>query len=152
MKFLIRTTINSPFEKIVSGFDKKLFEALKPPLIDLLVERFDGCKIGDQVHLKLSFMGINKSWVSVISDYLLDSDEFYFVDEGKTLPFPLKRWKHTHKVLRHQNSKSSSSEIQDMIEYGSGNYLCDVLLLPLLYFQFSLRPAAYRRYFKDDKS
>ena len=68
MKILVQTPISRPYDEVFKGFNQKLFEALKPPLLNLKVERFDGCNKGDEVHLLVS----NKRWVSHITDFYKD--------------------------------------------------------------------------------
>ena len=70
--------------------------------------------------------------------------EWFFVDEGQTLPKPLRYWKHIHKVKK-QTEKQTF--IIDDIAFSSNNYLLDILLYPFLYMQFALRKPAYRKYF-----
>lgn len=52
-KLYFECPVKEPVETVKQGFNEELFKALKPPIIDLIVERFDGCKKGDEVHLKI---------------------------------------------------------------------------------------------------
>ena len=138
MKIQLKTPIFQDFRQVFSRFDLKLFEALKPPIINLVVERFDGCKKGDEVHLKISGM----RWVSHITEFYEDEDQIYFVDMGVIIPPPIKHWKHIHRVER--TGKDSCMVIDD-IEYSTGNAFTDKLIYPALYAMFSLRKAIYKR-------
>ena len=53
MKLLFETKIDRPFLEIKSKFNLDLFVALKPPVVNLAVKRFDGCSPGHEVHLDL---------------------------------------------------------------------------------------------------
>lgn len=144
MKLLLKTQVNKDYRAVIEGFDLNLFKALKPPLLSLDVERFDGCKVGDEVHLKVGLWPVYKKWVSLITDYQESEEQIYFTDEGKVLPFPLKSWKHNHRVFRLGADKS---EIQDDIEYSSGNQFIDLCMYPLLYLQFAFRAPVYKKVF-----
>jgi ligand-binding SRPBCC domain-containing protein len=147
MKLLLKTQVNANYKTVMNGFDLELFKALKPPLMSLLVERFDGCKVGDEVHLKVGIGLMYKEWVSLITDYQESEDQIYFTDEGKVLPFPLKSWKHNHRVIKLGPHKS---EIQDDIEYSSGNRILDICMYPVLYLQFACRIPVYKKVFSKE--
>lgn len=128
----------------MEGFNLKLFKALKPPLMSLDVERFDGCNVGDEVHLNVGLGPFKAKWVSLITDNQENENETFFVDEGKYLPFPLKSWKHIHRVVKNDEEVS---EIQDDIEYSTGNRALDTLMYPVLYLQFAARKPVYKKFF-----
>jgi ligand-binding SRPBCC domain-containing protein len=138
MKIIISTPINKNYRDVFAQFNLKLFEALKPPLVNLVVERFDGCKKGDEVHLKVS----GQKWVSHITDNFESEDEIYFVDRGVIIPPPLKHWLHIHRIER---TGEHSCKVIDDIEYSSGNALLDKLMYPVLYAMFSMRRPIYKR-------
>lgn len=143
MNILISTPIDRNFRDAFSRFDEKLFKALKPPFVDVEVERFDGCKKGDEVHLKIS-VGRLKSerWISHITEFYEDSEQIYFIDVGAVIPFPLKSWKHTHRIERVSETKCM---VIDDIEFTSGNAIIDRLIYPFLYSMFKHRVSIYRR-------
>ena len=138
MKIKITTAIDKNYREVFALFNKKLFEALKPPVINLVVERFDGCKKGDEVHLKVA----GQRWVSHITDYVENKDEIYFVDRGVIIPPPLKSWLHYHRIER---TGDNTCNIIDDIEYSSGNVFIDKLMYPALYAMFSMRKPIYKR-------
>ena len=140
-KILLQTTVNADFHTVVKNFNRDLFNALKPPLMPLKLERYDGQKSGDEVHLDLGF---GQKWIGRYMACIHDIGEWFFVDEGQTLPKPLRYWKHIHKVKK-QTEKQTF--IIDDIAFSSNNYLLDILLYPFLYMQFALRKPAYRKYF-----
>ena len=71
MKIKITTPIKRNYREVFALFNLQLFEALKPPVVNLKVERFDGCKKGDEVHLK-EILGV------VFHE--IKFDEFYTVE------------------------------------------------------------------------
>lgn len=144
MKIEIKTLVNGNYKEVLSRFDRSLFMALKPPLIQLNLTSFEGCTKGDKVEMELGIFGIKQIWKSLITDNQESNAEIFFIDEGVVLPPPLKSWKHKH-ILR--NINDTETLIVDDIEYSSGNGLIDILLYPVMYFQFWYRKPIYRRYF-----
>jgi ligand-binding SRPBCC domain-containing protein len=143
MKILIKTKVDHHYKYIFSLFNLHLFKALKPPLINLEVERFDGCKSGDEIHLKMNFQGLlNQQWVSIITSDFESENDIGFIDEGKILPPPLSKWKHIHRI---QKIDEKSSYVIDDIEFTSGNAALDAVIYPALYSMFLYRKPIYKR-------
>ncbi len=144
MKLIFQARVESNLKTIQSRFDRELFTALKPPLVGMNLIRFDGCKKGDEVHLETGLPGFMQKWVSVITDENETEQEWFFVDEGRVLPFPLKRWRHTHRVIR---DGEGGAVIRDEIEFGCANPAIEFCMAPALWAAFSVRPGRYRRIF-----
>jgi ligand-binding SRPBCC domain-containing protein len=125
-------------------FDEDLFKALNPPFPPVEVKRFDGCHTGDEVSLELNFILFRQQWTSLITEHGYSESGFYFIDEGKKLPFFLKKWKHRHGIV----ALTDGTEIIDDISYTSGTLLSDIFLYPLLYLQFAMRKPVYQKYFR----
>lgn len=143
MKIVIKTKIPKNFLDIYSKFDQKLFEALSPPLMKVLVDRFDGCNKGDEVHLSMTLFGvIGQRWISLITRQEINENEAFFIDEGSLLPPPLKSWKHIHRINK---IDENSSHVIDDIEYTTGNAMLDLLIFPALYSMFYFRKPVYKR-------
>ena len=143
MKIFIKTRIEKNYQIIFSRFNIDLFKALKPPLMNLEVERFDGCKAGDEVHLKMSLLGIiNQRWISHITKDVKSDYDIFFVDEGALIPPPLKKWTHYHRI---EKISELSSFVIDDIEYSTGNFILDLILYPALYSMFYYRKPIYKR-------
>lgn len=138
MKLTIQTPIAKNYKSVFARFDLELFKKLKPPAVSLEVERFDGCKKGDQVHLIVS----GKKWVSHITDFYQDDNEIYFIDRGVVTPAPIKSWTHIHKIKK---TGENECVIIDDIDFSTGNVLMDKLLYPALLAMFSLRRPIYKR-------
>ena len=149
MKIHFQTEVGASLELVKAGFDQNLFLQLKPPVLKLHLDRFDGCTKGCEVHLRTGLPGLLQSWISVITEDQLSPDHWHFVDEGKLLPFPLNHWRHHHEVRR---IPGGGSVIEDRIHYSSGNPLLDALLFPSLWWVFSGRGVVYRRVFGEGPS
>lgn len=145
MRILFETEISLNYLKIKERFNRELFLFLKPPGVKLDLQRFDGCAPGDEVHLALNSMGLKQKWVSVMTAEKQDEKEWSFVDEGKLLPWPLKYWKHHHRVLYLDDN---SSKIIDDITFNSAYPWLDALMYPVLWSSFAIRPARYRKFFQ----
>ncbi len=143
MKIQIVTKVNGNYQDLILQFDRKLFEALKPPIGKLEILKFTGSKKGDRVHLRF-LSPVKTEWISDITQDEINEKEAFFVDEGVKLPFPLRYWKHKHIV---QKITADSSFIIDEITFKGSNFLFTFLLYPALYIAFWLRKKTYRSYF-----
>ncbi len=148
MNLNFRTKVAAPLEQVKKGFDRSLFLRLKPPLIQLVLERFDGCETGHEIHLRVGLPGALQTWISKITSHKLERDSWSFVDEGSSLPFPLKNWRHHHivKIL-----PSGGSLILDEITFSCGSRILDLLLLGPLWFSFAGRASVYQSVFGRPK-
>ncbi len=145
MKIRFEAKVSKSLSLVKNAFNHELFLSLKPPIMQLKLLRFDGCKPGDEVHLKMGAFGITQNWISVITSAKETEQEWQFIDEGKVIPWPLLKWKHVHSVIA---LSANESLIIDDIEYEGVNPLMTALLYPSLWFSFSVRPRIYRKYFK----
>lgn len=114
---------------------------LLPPGAKLI--EFGGSKAGDVVHLKFGFPFFTE-WISEITEDHHTEGTSYFIDEGRKLPFGLKRWHHKHIVHR---SGDKNSIIEDNMQFSSGWLFFDLLLYPLLFLAFLPRVVQYKNYF-----
>jgi len=144
LKIVINTRVEKNFQLVFNKFNLDLFKALKPPVVKLDVERFDGCKKGDRVHLKLTTFGKVQHWESLITSDSRGDYEINFVDEGVLIPPPLKKWTHTHRVMK---INETAALIVDEIEYHCANKVIDVMIYPALYSMFLFRVPVYKRVF-----
>jgi ligand-binding SRPBCC domain-containing protein len=148
MQIKITTHVNAHYLNIAAQFDQKLFEALAPPFPRLEVQRFDGCAKGNEVWIVLNAFGIKVRWDALIVENGQNQEVWYFIDEGTRLPFPLRSWKHQHRI---EKIDDSNSKIIDDIEYSSGWILLDYLLFLPLYWQFAMRKPIYKKFFKKNE-
>jgi ligand-binding SRPBCC domain-containing protein len=143
MKIYIATPVQQSAEAVYQGFDMQLFKALAPSFPKLHILRFDGSRVGDEVHIALGIFGWKIRWDAAIIDYADTKEMIYFTDEGKQLPFFLKTWQHKHIMKR----AGKGSMLIDDITFSSGWWLGDLLLYPVLYGQFYARKRVYQQYF-----
>ena len=145
MRILVKTPLSKSYDEVFQGFSLDLFKALKPPVLSLDVNRFDGCQKGDEVHLAVGLGPLKQKWVSHIVEHGDSDKEHYFVDVGHILPPPLKHWRHTHRIIK---TSEESCVVHDDIEFSSGLKVLDFFIYPALYVQFWLRIPAYKKFFK----
>lgn len=144
MKIKVQTQVASKMAVVVENFNENLFKHLKPPLICVDVLRFDGCKKGDEVHLSLKFLGMKNRWISQITASEKTPEHFTFIDEGVVVPWPLKSWHHTHRVI----AQEEGVFIIDEISYKTPSRLLDIIFFPFFFGQFLLRKPQYKSFFK----
>lgn len=146
MKLLFETPIHLPYEKVRDQFDSRLFTFISPESIPFNLKRFDGCKLGDEIHIELGPAFYKQKWVSVITQEETNLKGWSFTDEGKVLPWPLTYWKHQHRV-----DKISATEcmIVDDIHYECSSSVLTFLMEPFLWSVFSIRPSRYQKFFKE---
>lgn len=145
MKLLFETVIEKDFLTIKAGFNRELFLKLKPPGVGLTLSRFDGCSPGNEVHLLINALGMKQKWISVITEELQTEKEWSFVDEGKSLPWPLATWRHHHRVV---SLGETSSKIIDDISFECVYPWMNGLMYPALWSSFATRPANYKKFFQ----
>ena len=144
MHLLLKTHVRQSLPTVWAGFDRSLFDRLSPPFPPVDVVRFDGCRQGDVVHLRLNFLLFKQDWISLIIDQQTSSDEIYFIDQGTQLPFFLRFWHHRHRLLR---DPAGGTIIIDDITFRTPFRLTDYLMFPLMWLQFAYRKPIYRRVF-----
>ena len=136
--------VGGTVDEVFAGFTEELFVRLSPKLPPAKLLRYDGNRFGDFVIIRLGVPPVTQEWISEITAHHVGSHESYFVDEGRVLPFPLKRWRHRH-VVR-QDAPDRVAIVED-ITYSAGGALANALLRPLLRQQFGARGPAYRAVF-----
>ncbi len=142
MRLILETLITNrtPFA-VFQKFDKALFLQLAPPFPRSELIRFDGCKTGDLVGLRLRMLfRWNVWWSEIISDTHTDLEES-FVDLGIKLPFFLSYWKHSHRIVK----QGKDVVVVDDIEFKAHNFLLTWLSYPAIYLMFVYRKPIYRR-------
>tara|TARA_R110001592_G_scaffold142306_3_gene364320 strand:+ start:2669 stop:3115 length:447 start_codon:yes stop_codon:yes gene_type:complete len=144
MRIKISTKVEQDLRNVKDGFNESLFINLSPPYPKVVLNRFDGCDPGDIVALSLDFGIFKQEWVSEIVDQTDSEELFEFVDVGKTLPFFIKKWQHTHVIKR----VDSGAMIVDDIEFSTPFFLLNCIMFPLFYFQFMYRKPIYRKWFR----
>ncbi|GAA0341686.1 hypothetical protein GCM10008967_35090 [Bacillus carboniphilus] len=79
---------------------------------EVTFERNPVFKKGGKMPLMLHFFIFRVKWVLVFKDI---KENAYFIDEALVVPFPFKKWKHTHTFIQ----KSEHIVMEDKIEYES---------------------------------
>lgn len=97
MNFKLKTPVKGNYKTVIAAFDRQLFEALKPSLGKMEILEFTGSKKGDKVHLRF-ISPVKADWISDIVEDGIDGHRAWFVDQGTTLPWPIKTWTHKHIV------------------------------------------------------
>lgn len=109
--FYYKTEIPKPISEVWSFFqtNENLAAITKFPKIDILgdVDVFEGAI----VHFRLNFFVIKLHWKGKIKKVV---DQAYFIDEGESLPFPFKSWKHVHAFKEINDNKT---KMIDRVEY-----------------------------------
>lgn len=146
MKILIKTKVSQDLQTVWKGFDASLFLKLNPPGLPVTLRQFDGCQKGDAVKITLGKGGLSQDWNALIVDQKSSEQEIYFIDEGVKLPFFLKSWRHTHRLLR---IAPKSTEIIDDITFTTPFVVTNYLLYPMLYFAMWWRKGVYRKVFRE---
>ena len=145
MRVTLQTAVMQLPTQVMAGFTRELFLALAPPFPKLRLRRFDGCRTGDRVEIELDTLVKRLPWTSLITeDGVLPDGTHYFVDEGQTLPPPLRYWRHRHLI---QPGPRGGSIIVDALEYRTASRVLDVLIYPAMWAQFAWRKPIYRRWF-----
>jgi ligand-binding SRPBCC domain-containing protein len=149
MNIKICTRLSYSLVKIQIHFNESLFAALKPPLMPMEVQRFDGMKPGDEVHVLLGSAPLAVTWVSQIVQANQSLKHFEFTDVGKKLPWPLMKWHHHHLV---EEVSPTCCDIKDHITYHTGSTSLDLLLYAPMWLMFNYRRIQYPEYFKKISS
>lgn len=147
MHIAISTPVDQHYLKVKEGFSEDLLLKLNPPFPPVKLTRFDGSEVGDLVSLEINMLVAKMSWTSKITDALTTDEEYYFVDEGASLPFFLGNWKHKHRIIR---SGEDQTVIRDEISYSGRFTFLTPILYPILYLQFLYRRPIYRKVFAKE--
>jgi ligand-binding SRPBCC domain-containing protein len=144
MHILLRTRVKGKPISVFERFDDRLLLALKPPLMRIILKRFDGQKKDDLIHVTVKVLGIfRQEWENVVSENFISPERCFFVDEGLRMPAGMTLWRHRHIV----EADGEHSCIVDDIEFVMGNKLMDWLLYPGIWFTFRYRKPIYKRFF-----
>ena len=146
MRFQILTPVKGNLRKVFAGFDHNLLLQLTPPGVKMELLRFDAPdKPGGRIQLRITLLGmIRQEWTNEFPEYALSDAECHFVDVGVVMPFPIKMWRHDHRVL---SDGPNRAIINDDVSFKTGFFLMDFLLYPILWLQFRYRRPIYRRIF-----
>jgi len=99
------------------------------------------------VHLELDFGIYSSKWTSYIVEQAETESEIYFVDTAQDLPFPLKTWKHQHRIKK---VNENSCIIIDDIDYYTSSKILDAIIYPGMWVQFAYRSPVYKKFFEGE--
>jgi len=146
MQLTIRSYVSDAMaDEVFEGFDLNLFTFLSPIFPKMHVNRFDGCKTGDVVSVSL-FVPLlpEQKWISeIVSHQSIPGQSHQFIDEGRTIPFFLSTWKHTHRIEQVEKDVL----ITDAIQFTTPWYFPAFLAYLMLYPSFNSRKKKYAKYF-----
>lgn len=144
MNLILKTSVKGNYKNIMAAFDRRLFEALKPPYGKMEIVEFTGSKKGDKVHMQF-LSPIKAEWISDIVEDEITEERAWFVDVGVKLPWPLVTWTHRHIV---EKIDVENSMIIDDITYTASNFILSLFLYPAVFLGFYPRKKIYQDYFK----
>ncbi|HAZ14179.1 MAG: hypothetical protein A2X86_02565 [Bdellovibrionales bacterium GWA2_49_15] len=137
-------------EVVKEHFTEELFKYLLPPILPVKVVRFEGVEKGARYEFELLPIHLPPPFSTTWSGKIVDSGDvqggFYFVDEGTNLPFPLKSWRHLHRIL--PNPQLGGIDILDLVEYSCHIPLLEYSLYPSFFSLFVFRKQRYAEYFR----
>ena len=145
MKINVKTYIETdkPLREVFQLFNKEMFYELtkNAPVTPL---RYDGDFVGAEIHLEMLLPWKDK-WISVITEKRENDNICFFVDEGKTLPFNILEWRHSHIISKTLNGVV----INDDIYFKSTNVIFDRFWWLTFIPQFLMRKRQYKNYIKQ---
>jgi ligand-binding SRPBCC domain-containing protein len=146
MRFQILTRVQGNHRDVFLKFDHSLLLQLSPPGVHIkLLHIQEPSEPNAYIRLQVTILGIiRQNWENVFSHYELREDECHFVDEGRKMPFPIRYWRHDHRVLA---DGPDHAIINDDITFKTGFLPLDWLMYPILWLQFRYRQPIYRRVF-----
>lgn len=143
-RIVLYSKVNARYEKVAGDFGEDLFTFLLPPRFVASLVAYEGSAPGSRVHIRFK-LPLPSEWISIIKSEDKTEDRYVFVDEGEKLPFPLKKWKHIHSVVKRGEN---TTEIIDNMNFSTGSGFLDFLIYPFLYLAFYPRKKQYKKYFE----
>lgn len=144
MKVTFTTPVPGNVRQVFAGFNRNLFQALKPPFMTMELTRFDGTQLGSWVEVRTG-MGklLSSKWSNLVVERADSDIESYFIDEGRTLPFPFKQWRHKHRVIHERGYVL----IVDELNYRTRFWILDLIMWPVMLLFLVIRNPVYKKYF-----
>jgi ligand-binding SRPBCC domain-containing protein len=146
MRLQIKTSVQGNHVEVFKRFDHSLLLQLTPPGMRMELLHFEEPHLpGSCIRIRVTILGlIRQNWENVFSDYDIGPAECHFVDTGRKMPFPMRRWRHDHRVIA---DGADRAIINDDVTFETGFLLTDWLLRPIMWLQFRYRRPIYRRLF-----
>lgn len=145
---VVKHQVKGNAKEIFHQFDQKLFEALAPVFPSSKLLRYDGNKNGDLVEIALGIWPMRQIWLSKIQDVTKTDSAYSFTDVGQKLPFPIKQWKHIHRV--NQINKEVVEIVEDITFKVIGGRLVGWSVEWFFTRMMEARGIKYKRYFMNN--
>jgi len=142
MRYVQRVKINcSDIKTVKDEFNNLLFlKHLTKPLPVKIIE-WDGTEDRAKAHLAFWFFGW-RDFIVQHKNNVETKSEFSFIDEGKSLPFFLKKWRHKHGAYKTKDYIT----IKDEVFFTTKNTILDLTLFPVLVLPIIIRKVLYKTY------
>ena len=142
MRYIQKVEIGcSDMKKVKGEFNNILFLKHLTKLLPVKIIEWDGTYDGAKAHLAFWFFG----WRDFIVNHrenIEDDVKFSFVDEGISLPFYLKSWRHIHGAYKERDLII----IKDEVNFTTDSKFLDLILFPMLVMPIIIRKILYKTY------
>ena len=142
MRYIQKVEIGcSDIKKVKGEFNNILFLKHLTKLLPVKIIEWDGTYDGAKAHLAFWFFG----WRDFIVNHrenIEDDIKFSFVDEGISLPFYLKSWRHIHGAYKERDLII----IKDEVNFTTNSKFLDLILFPMLMMPIIIRKILYKTY------
>lgn len=152
IQFKVKHQVNAPLAVVWSHFQDRdhafrLFQALSKGGPPIQVSEFGGCGLGAVVALRIGPGKLSLPWLSEVTECVASvaSGACWFVDEGRTIPFGMRTFRHKHLL---EGAVSGGHAITTITEDITISAPWGLHLFAALAFwgQMQLRGPVYRRY------
>lgn len=142
MRYIQKVEIGcSDMKKVKGEFNNILFLKHLTKLLPVKIIEWDGTYDGAKAHLAFWFFG----WRDFIVNHrenIEDDVKFSFVDEGISLPFYLKSWRHIHGAYKERDLII----IKDEVNFTTDSKFLDLIIFPMLVMPIIIRKILYKTY------
>lgn len=144
MRITIYTLVQYPFEDVVRAFGPGLLLKLTPPGTKLSIRRFDGIFRDAAMDFEIEVPFRTMRWTGHITHFHDGSRWWGFSDCGDRMPAGLKKWQHTHLVIR----QGDRTLIVDRIRFSGKNTFFTATWTVLTLLMMGIRPYRYKKHFR----
>ena len=142
MRYIQKVEIGcNDIKKVKGEFNNILFLKHLTKLLPVKIIEWDGTYDGAKAHLAFWFFG----WRDFIVNHRENTEDdvkFSFVDEGMSLPFYLKSWRHIHGAYKERGLII----IKDEVNFTTDSKFLDLILFPMLVMPIIIRKILYKTY------
>ena len=142
MRYIQKVEIGcNDIKKVKGEFNNILFLKHLTKLLPVKIIEWDGTYDGAKAHLAFWLFG----WRDFIVNHRENTEDdvkFSFVDEGISLPFYLKSWRHIHGAYKERDLII----IKDEVNFTTDSKFLDLILFPMLVMPIFIRKILYKTY------